>query len=346
MKRLAYLDALRGIAALMVVFTHLYAPLLGDVWLLRELLDVGKLGVLWFFMISGVVIPFSLRPGPDGAKRFVISRFMRLYPAYWLSLLLYLTMLQLSGALLPPWPQIIANLSMVQAMIGFDDIIGLYWTLFIELVFYALCLLLFLNGKLYDLAVRTRCALGMLALGLLLAVIRELTERKIPVALPLALSLMFFGSIWRQWLLGEHSRQLTRSLVLVLGAYALLLPPTLLLAYGENLIDGEAGGRYLFTYSLAIVSFLLLTRSLRLDQPVLVWLGSVSYSLYLLHPSMQLLAEYLLHGLDVPPLYAAVLATVLTLGIAHLTFRFIETPFIQWGKRLNNRHAKTQPARA
>lgn len=346
MKRLAYIDALRGIAALLVVFTHLYAPLLGDVWVLRELLDVGKLGVLWFFMISGVVIPFSLRPGPDGARRFVISRFMRLYPAYWLSLLVYLTMLQLSGGLFPPWPQIIANVSMIQALLGFDDVVGLYWTLFIELVFYGLCLLLFIRGKLYDLAVRTRCALGMLALGLLLAVIRELTERKVPVALPLGLSLMFFGSIWRQWLLAERSRQLTRSLVLVLGAYALLLPPILLLAYGENLIGGEAGGRYLFTYAAAIVIFLLLTRSVRLDHPMLVWLGSVSYSLYLLHPSMLLLAEYLLRGLQLPALYAAVLATALTLGIADLSFRYIETPFIQWGKRLNNRHAKTQTARA
>lgn len=345
MKRLAYLDALRGIAALLVVFTHLYVPLLGDVWLF-ELLDVGKLGVLWFFMISGVVIPFSLRPVPDGARRFMISRFMRLYPAYWLSLLFYLAMLQLSGGVLPSWPQIVANLSMVQALLGYDDVIGLYWTLFIELVFYGLCLLLFLSGKLYDLGARTRCALGMLVLGLLLAVVRELTERKIPVALPLALSLMFFGSIWRQWLLAEHSRQLTRCLVLVLGAYLLLLPPTLLLAYGENLIEGEAGGRYLLTYAAAIGSFLLLTRNLRLDHPVLVWLGSVSYSLYLLHPSVLLLSQYLLHDLQLHPLYTSLLATVLTLGVAHLSFRCIETPFIQWGKRLNNRHAKTQTARA
>jgi peptidoglycan/LPS O-acetylase OafA/YrhL len=346
MKRLAYLDALRGIAALMVVFTHLYGPLLGDVWLFRELLDVGKLGVLWFFMISGVVIPFSLRPVPDGARRFVISRFMRLYPAYWLSLLVYLSMLQLDGALMPPWAQVMANLTMLQTLLGFADVIGLYWTLFIELVFYGLCLLLFMSGKLYDLATRTRCALGMLVLGLALAALRELTERKLPVALPLALSLMFFGSIWRQWLLAEHSRQLTRCLVLVLGAYLLLLPPTLLLAYSQDMGVGEAPGRYMFTYATAIISFMVLTRVVQLKHPALVWLGGVSYSLYLLHPSMLMLSDFLLKGLQLAPLYNAVLATVLTLGIAHLSFRFIETPFIHLGKRLNNRHAKTQPARA
>lgn len=346
MKRLEYLDALRGIAALMVVFTHLFVPLLGDVWLFRELLDIGKLGVIWFFIISGVVIPFSLRPEPDGARRFVISRLLRLYPAYWLSLLLYLTLLHLGGGVLPARAQVIANVTMLQTVLGFDDVIGLYWTLFIELVFYGLCLLLFLSGKLYDLRTRTHCALGSLVLGLALAVLRDMTERKLPVALPLALSLMFFGSIWRQWLLGEYSRALTRSLVLVVGAYGVLLPPILMLGYRLDMGNGETGTRYLFTYAAAISSFVLLTHFVQLKHPALVWLGGVSYSVYLLHPSMLMLSNLLLDSLQVAPLYHALLASVLTLAIAQLCFRFIETPFIQLGKRLNNRHAKTQPARA
>jgi len=343
MKRLAYLDALRGIAALMVVFTHLYAPIIGHVWVLDYLIDPGKLGVLWFFMISGVVIPFSLKPGPDGPRRFLISRFMRLYPAYWLSLLVFLVMLKLTGAEFPGWPQIIANLTMVQAAMGFDDVIGLYWTLFIEVVFYALCLTLFVAGKLYDLTFRSRCALVFLLMALAMGMVRAVTERKLPVALPLALSLMFFGSVWRQWLLGEHSRQLTRNLVLLLVGFTVLLPPTLIMAYSKDMGTGETWGRYCFTYAVAIVSFVLLTRSVRLNHPALVWLGAVSYSLYLLHPSMGMLSALLLRGTDAPPLLVALIATVLTLGAAHLCFRYIEHPFIQLGKRLNNRKAKTQP---
>lgn len=343
MKRLAYLDALRGIAALLVVFTHVLPLLgLGHIWLFDALFDAGKLGVLWFFMISGVVIPFSLRPGPDGARHFLISRFMRLYPAYWLSLLAYLAVSQLTGDALPPWPQIIANLSMVQAALGFNDVIGLYWTLFIELVFYALCLLLFLSGRLYELRVRRRAALVALFIALILAAARALSASKLPVALPLALSLMFGGSIWRQWLLAEHSRELAQSLRQLLLAYTLLLPPTLIMGYNQDMGTGETWGRYLFTYVLAIASFVLLTQKLRLSHPLLIWLGSISYSLYLLHPTLFLLSQYLF---GTGPL-AALSTLLLSLVAAHLAFRYLETPFIQLGQRLNQRHAKTHAARA
>ncbi len=179
-------------------------------------------------------------------------------------------------------------------------------------------------------------------MALAMGVVRALSERKLPVALPLALSLMFFGSVWRQWLLAEHSKELTRNLKTLLIAFVVILPPTLIMAYSKDMGTGETWGRYCFTYALAISSFLLLTRSVRLDHPALVWLGAVSYSLYLLHPSMLMLGEFVLGSTGASALTIALFATLLTLGAAHLCFRYIESPFIQLGKRLNNRKAKTQ----
>ena len=81
--RLGWLDALRGFAALTVVWFHLSPQMLGSerhLEILRHI-DLGKYGVLLFFLVSGYVIPMSLeRHG--SLRRFWIGRLCRIYPAY------------------------------------------------------------------------------------------------------------------------------------------------------------------------------------------------------------------------------------------------------------------------
>jgi len=341
--RLAYLDSLRGIAAVLVVITHLWLPSLGA-WSLPDhfLLDIGKMGVIWFFLLSGVVIPFSLHPGPGGARRFIVSRGLRLYPTYWLSMAVFVAMLALTGAELPSGRAIMANLTMLQSAFGYDDVVGLYWTLFIEWVFYALCLGLMLMSRLHDTAFRALCALGLLLVALAMGMARMLLHRKLPVALPLGLSLMLFGSIWRDWILGQATATTKRCAVALLGAYCVLLPPTFYAAYGFDTGLGEYWLRYLFTYALAIGSFLVLTQRVRLQQPLLLWLGTRSYSLYLLHPSMALLAGYWL-GSAKPSILLALVATGLAFVAAHVSYHYVEWPFMQLGKRLNGKARAPMP---
>lgn len=47
--------------------------------------DWGRFGVVLFFLISGFIIPNSLKPG-SSLSRFFISRVFRLYPVYWVVL--------------------------------------------------------------------------------------------------------------------------------------------------------------------------------------------------------------------------------------------------------------------
>jgi peptidoglycan/LPS O-acetylase OafA/YrhL len=81
-RRLAWLDALRGFAALCVVFDHAgYRVLQGVRADVYQWFDPGQYGVFVFFLVSGYIVPASLeRKG--SLRGFWISRAFRLYPLY------------------------------------------------------------------------------------------------------------------------------------------------------------------------------------------------------------------------------------------------------------------------
>jgi peptidoglycan/LPS O-acetylase OafA/YrhL len=87
--RFTLLDALRGIAALVVVQFHLH-ELFG-----RLIFPHGYLAVDFFFMLSGFVLRFAYQQRLDtgwSLSRFLRVRLIRLYPLYLLGLLLGLGM--------------------------------------------------------------------------------------------------------------------------------------------------------------------------------------------------------------------------------------------------------------
>lgn len=153
------LDLIRFFAALSVVFYHL-----GYHWWAEkgsadqilagfpafEFLGMsahwGWVGVQIFFVLSGYVITFSAE-GKTG-KEFALSRFWRLFPAVWicapLTLLAVLLLAQSGASPFGPeeWPGAFARSMVLWPLRPWVD--GAYWTLAIEISFYALvfCLLL------------------------------------------------------------------------------------------------------------------------------------------------------------------------------------------------------------
>ncbi len=147
--RLRALDGLRLIAALMVALYH-YGGRDGDVsraWgssprhefpTLSGAFAYGCLGVEIFFVISGFVICMSGWGRP--LRSFFASRVARLYPAYWAAIVL----VTLAFAL--PWvayrtvspSDFLVNLTMLQQPVGAQRVLGVCWTLWAEVRFYAL----------------------------------------------------------------------------------------------------------------------------------------------------------------------------------------------------------------
>lgn len=88
-QRFAHIQALRGVAALMVLFAHVKGAELdygGDGALLPFALYMGVTGVDLFFLISGFVmahVALDGERGREGAARFFFNRAARIYPVYW-----------------------------------------------------------------------------------------------------------------------------------------------------------------------------------------------------------------------------------------------------------------------
>jgi peptidoglycan/LPS O-acetylase OafA/YrhL len=150
-RRLAWLDALRGFAALCVVFDHGSTLLLLPVRsFLYQWLNLGQYGVFVFFLVSGYIVPASLeRKG--SVRGFWISRAFRLYPMFILVLVLS-AVAHLTGygtvanAGRHPLTAILGWTFMLQNLLAGLNVPVVIWTLSYEMVFYLLLAALFSWG--------------------------------------------------------------------------------------------------------------------------------------------------------------------------------------------------------
>jgi peptidoglycan/LPS O-acetylase OafA/YrhL len=141
--RLLALDAFRGLAALAVVLFH-YTMLMPE----AELgFKYGVTGVDIFFLFSGFVVLMSVKETAT-LRKLVVNRIARLYPAYWAAVLFtgFLfwfynvhTREELHEYLLT----LFANLTMFQYYFGRPNLDGPYWTMTYEVIFFVFMLAVF-----------------------------------------------------------------------------------------------------------------------------------------------------------------------------------------------------------
>jgi peptidoglycan/LPS O-acetylase OafA/YrhL len=340
------------VAALMVLVLHvgmtfLQAPGIkaqGDGLLtFLEVIDLGRIGITIFFLISGFVICKSIA-GPKrlATRQFLIKRFYRLFPLFWFSLFSGVFFIwHLSGQHVTPM-LVVANLTMVPAFFGQEFIIGLYWTLETELIFYALIVLLFLLGALKKPIILV--LLTFLFYGLLwLFSFSTILDVPLPHwrSTPYHLSLMIYGIIVRYWFdqrskkLAARSSSSLRSLFLLQTATICLVPLAVFYKFGfspqtEFVSDAIA-------YILGISFFFAGLYFWKNPAPVFSYLGRISYSLYLMHPVVfytvwQIIQKNPLLDHWHISIYITI-CMIFSIGVSHLTYTFIERPFNNRGHR-------------
>lgn len=168
--RLAWLDVLRGVAALCVVFNHFsyFVPPRAQV-AVYHWIDPGEYGVFVFFIISGYIVPASLeRKG--SVRTFWVSRLFRLYPLYLLAvgfamLLWAIHFGSLRGEGADPETSVFSQLLMMSNVLAGKNLPNVVWSLSYEMIFYLLLTAMFL-ARVHRRSGRYALLLGVAAVAL------------------------------------------------------------------------------------------------------------------------------------------------------------------------------------
>ncbi len=321
-RRLDALDGLRGLAAALVVLYHYvlrYDEIYGhaDLGFRTDWAVIGKFGVQLFFIISGFAIYWTLSRARSGAD-FLTSRFARLYPAYWAAALL--TFLAIKLADLPGrdigWEHAAANILMFQEYLKIPHIDGVYWTLTMELTFYVWAFALFKLGHIQRFE---RYALPLLLLA-------ALVKLKLLPWHPFLskILLLQFGSYF---ILGMCLYKLQ-----VQSAGTALTHITLVLALLSPLL-----GEHQAYFPIVVLIYLLFFGALRgwfpfLRSRPLLFLGSISYTLYLVHQYIGYILIREATAAGVPSLLSIVIAATICMALAWVLTVWVERPAQQWIK--------------
>jgi peptidoglycan/LPS O-acetylase OafA/YrhL len=328
--RFEELDVLRGLAAAVVVLSHYSshcARYFGSGPFGLHLRTVfGFFAVQLFFMISGFVISFTLERSATW-RDFAVSRASRLYPAYWTAL----TLMVLVETLVfgrPFWPGgYVTNLTMFQEFLGFGNLDNVFWSLTVELAFYVIMGVLLAAGLLPRIEA---VAAGWLGLAVLWSVTEQYLGFAVPAALPQVLILRYVpffvaGIVFYRIVRGGLSRS---RVALLVGAFA---AAGLIDGLWNADVPGVSGPDVARRVMVATVLFglfaLAVTGRLRFAvSPVTLWLGVISYSLYLSHRNLGYSTLFWLHDAGVPitVTFLLTLAGALVLAMA-LTYA-VEQP--------------------
>jgi peptidoglycan/LPS O-acetylase OafA/YrhL len=359
--RFAGIDGLRGVACLMVLWFHVWYCLKSEsVWQsvtigshhlsLWRPLTLGYGGVDIFFVLSGFCLSFPVFSRTDRPVRwdkYFVSRVRRIVPPYWAALLLFASMSLLArhyrvdayfGDELE-WP---GKTGIVLGAVFWKRVLSWpFWTLVVEWRWYfvfPLCIWLCrkAGGLTLVLVSILLSAVSMwLKFGAGLGWTIDWTQgvfRYLPLfafgmyAAELALS---GGRTTAERFIVDNARW---GLLLCLAAL-LLLPPD-----SEQMWIWQGTIRRISTFGiLAFFATVTAVRDVTIARILgckpLVWIGSFSYSLYLVHlPFVQLAAHisrrYARSGSELLVMYAVVAPVVIILG-AYLFFLLFERPFLR-----------------
>lgn len=317
-KRFLELDGLRGIAALGVLLYHyttLFDRYFPDHQASPATFWIGQFGVQLFFLISGYVI-FWTAHRSRGPLDFLVLRFSRLYPTYWAALAFGVLVVYATGftELYRSAAELLTNVTMLQRLVGIRDFDGVYWSLSVEIVFYAFILIVMvISRNRIDGPWLTWLLWMWMGSGAAFVLWDAARPDFLSHLLVVACAGLYAPLFSVGLLLYKNSGRVTIDVIM---AYAL----SVLLSWVDG---GAAAGASVAALGLAFAAVVITRNIPVLRWRPLLWLGAISYPLYLVHQNM----GYVVLARSEPVigrLPAMALALCLALLVAWLIHRAVE----------------------
>lgn len=322
--RLQVIDALRGLASLSVCLFHLTNGNMDFLppGILKSAGSYGWLGVEVFFVISGFILPYALyRSGYElryfGA--FLLKRIIRLDPPYIITILFIIGLNYLAVAA-PGFrgttfnvslPQVVLHAAYLNAFFGYEWLSPIFWTLAVEFQYY------WLIGLLFPAVVSQRLTVRAGLFGLL-AVIAFLFPDSSFVFHWLTLFMM-----------GMLSFQVQAGLVSKSSFFLWLGGLVICASYMLGPLIAAVGG--------ATAAIIVL---MNFGSNALLFLGKISYSLYLIHVVVGVkivnLGARFAAGMP-GKLLVLIVALGASIAAAYALYRWVEYPAQRWASAINFR---------
>ena len=339
--RLHNIQALRGIAALLVALSHLFIieQKYSQDQVLGTWIELGMVGVDLFFVISGFImvhVAWSFRRGLRAVGEFIFARVTRIYPLYWLVTLMtfvvWLWRPEIVFSSMSGQPDMLKSILLVP-----DDRLPFFaigWTLIHEMFFYFIfALALFFSPKFM------LPFLGIWAIVLGAGILNGL-DAKSPLLEILfnPLSYEFLLGAFAAWLLKMYNAPLAKT-ALALGVVTSITCLVLALDRHDGMPATFSDRALLFSVPCTLIVYGLSAIEIhgRVLSAALSKLGDWSYSLYLTHIMSLSLLGRVWRKVEQPGIWDNIIVMIImptfAIFVSYLCYRFAEQPMLNMAKR-------------
>lgn len=331
----------------------------------------GPESVFLFFVLSGFVLslPFlnSDKGGPS-YRNYIIKRICRIYLPYIITMLIYMLVIialsdyrdieSLSATFNNRWDHPITLKAIIFYIFMFDydlaNVNGVIWSLVHEMRISVIFPLLIWIIKRTDWKISLPFGLFM---SIAINRVLKITSAALPngnismIVISLGNTFYYIPFFIIGAVFAKHRFDVTSSIKKLQPLWKILLFSAAIILFNfrwvfHNVITGSYGkyyerlvgiiGDWIIAGGVVLIFAVVLSSEKAdwfLNRKIFLWLGKISYSVYLMHVMpIMLCARYL--GQVIPLSVAIMLAPVFTLPLAALTYRFIELPSINLGKRI------------